>query len=446
MSPRDDHANVASQPPLVPTHPSHPSACRLPDVSDRSPIPGTTAAPRRLLTAEMLSIGTELTVGETLDTNAGELARSLVSLGVRATRVTALPDDLQTVADAFREALARSDLVITTGGLGPTPDDLTREALALVCGETPTVDPDLLAWLHGLWDRRGMPFPDVNIKQAWVIPSAVALANPHGTAPGWFVVRPDGRVVVTLPGPPREMRPMWQDEALPRLRERGLGRDLVVRTLRLTGIGESQVADRLGEPLLRATNPIVATYARADAVDIRISAVDGDDGASAMALVDGAERAVLDAVGEFVWARGSTSWPEALDEALASRGWTLATTETGTGGSVAALLGELRALRTADVEGAASGDADQPEDDAEGSSPGDELRGRAAAARAGAGADVGLAVRARPRAGDTAVSIAIAFPARTHLERRIVFLAGPQGRSRTALAAAAVLLEQLRRG
>jgi len=287
-------------------------------VSDRSPIPGSTAAPRRLLTAEMLSIGTEVTVGETLDTNAGELARSLVSMGVRATRVTALPDDLETVADAFREALARSDLVITTGGLGPTPDDLTREALALVCGETPTVDPDLLAWLRGLWDRRGMPFPDANIKQAWVIPSAVALANPHGTAPGWFVVRPDGRVVVTLPGPPREMRPMWQDEALPRLRERGLGRDLVVRTLRLTGIGESQVADRLGEPLLRATNPIVATYARADAVDIRISAVDGDDGASAMALVDGAERAVLDAVGEFVWARGSTSWPEALDEALAS--------------------------------------------------------------------------------------------------------------------------------
>ena len=110
-----------------------------------------------------------------------------------------------------------------TGGGARTPDDLTREALALVCGEIPTVDPDLLAWLRGLWDRRGMPFPDANIKQAWVIPSATALPNPNGTAPGWLVARPDGRVVVTLPGPPREMRPMWQDEALPRLRERGLG-------------------------------------------------------------------------------------------------------------------------------------------------------------------------------------------------------------------------------
>ena len=442
-------ANVASHA-AVRTDPSGPrGACRLADVPDPSPAPGGADAPaaatgRRLLTAELLSIGTELTVGETLDTNAGELARSLVSLGVRATRVTALPDDLETVADAFRDALARSDLVITTGGLGPTPDDLTREALALVCGEIPTVDPDLLAWLRGLWDRRGMPFPDANIKQAWVIPSATTLPNPNGTAPGWLVARPDGRVVVTLPGPPREMRPMWQDEALPRLRERGLGRDLVVRTLRLTGIGESQVADRLGEAILRATNPIVATYARADAVDVRISAIDAEDGANAASLVDTAEAAVLETVGEFVWARGSTSWPVALDEALAAPGWTLSTTESGTGGSLAALLGELRALKAAAVQGPAAGDPDEPEDDVT-SSPGDQLIGRAAAARDAAGADVGMAVRARPRSGDTAVSIAIALPTRTHIERRIVFLAGPQGRSRTALAAAAVLLEQLRR-
>src|SRR5262249_2284221 len=148
----------------------------------------------------------------------------------------------------------------------------------------------------------------------------------------------------------------------PRLRERGLGRDLVVRTLRLTGIGESQVADRLGEPLLRATNPIVATYARADAVDIRISAIDGDDGTPASALVDGAEATVLANVGEFVWARGTTSWPEALDEALAGHGWTLATTESGTGGSLAGLLGEVAGLRAAAVEGAAGGHPDEPDD------------------------------------------------------------------------------------
>ena len=182
-----------------------------------------TSEPRRLLTAELLSIGTELTVGETRDTNAGELARALTEAGVRVARMTALPDDLAVVTDAFATALARSDLVISTGGLGPTPDDLTREAIAAACGETVAIDPTLEAWLRELWRRRDMAFPELNLKQAWRIPSSAALANPNGTAPGWFVTRPDGRVIVALPGPPREMRPMWTDEVLPRLRERGLG-------------------------------------------------------------------------------------------------------------------------------------------------------------------------------------------------------------------------------
>ena len=230
-------------------------------------------AGRRLEIAELLSIGTELTTGETRDTNAGELARSLTEAGLEIGRLTALPDRLEVVQGAFRAALERADLVVSTGGLGPTPDDLTREAIAAVCGETPVVDAALETWLRGLWARRGIPFPAINLKQAWLIPSARAIANPNGTAPGWWVDRPDGRVIVALPGPPREMRPMWHDEVLPDLRRRGLGTDRVVRTLRLTGIGESVVADRLGETLLRRANPEVATYARADAVDVRMSAV-----------------------------------------------------------------------------------------------------------------------------------------------------------------------------
>ena len=202
--------------------------------------------PRRLLTAELLSIGSELTVGDTRDTNAGELARSLTAMGIRVGRLTALPDELEAVTEAFRGGLARSDLVVSTGGLGPTPDDLTRESIAAACGEAPEVDPDLEAWLRELWRRRGMPFPELNLKQAWRIPSATILANPNGTAPGWLVSRPDGRVVVALPGPPREMRPMWADEAIPRLRALGIGAEVASRTYRLTGIGESQVADLLG--------------------------------------------------------------------------------------------------------------------------------------------------------------------------------------------------------
>jgi nicotinamide-nucleotide amidase len=173
-----------------------------------------------------------------------------VTHGVHVTRVAGLPDDLDVVIDALRTALERADLVVTTGGLGPTPDDLTREAVAAVCGEEVAVDPQILAWLEDLWARRGIPFPAVNAKQAWLIPSATSLPNPNGTAPGWWVDRPDGRVIVLLPGPPREMRPMWAEQVLPRLAARGVGAESEVRTLRLHGVGESQVAELLGEPLL----------------------------------------------------------------------------------------------------------------------------------------------------------------------------------------------------
>ena len=306
--------------------------------------PSGDRAERRLERAEILAIGTELTSGETRDTNAGELARALTDAGVEVVRLTALPDRREAVEEALRSALRGVDLVVTTGGLGPTPDDLTREAVAAVGGETPAVDPDLETWLRGLWQRRGLPFPTMNLKQAWLIPSARALANPNGTAPGWWVDRPDGRVVVLLPGPPREMRPMWRDEALPRLRARGLGGNRAVRTLRLTGIGESLVADRLGETILRAENPEVSTYARADAVDVRLAAAarparDGQPARSANELLDEIEPVILAAVGEHVWARGETGWAEAIGAELERRGWSLATRELGTGGALVTLLG-----------------------------------------------------------------------------------------------------------
>ncbi len=119
----------------------------------------TVPATHHVLTAELLSIGSELTVGDTRDTNAGELARSLTSLGVRVLRLTALPDDLASVTAAFSDGLSRADLVVSTGGLGPTPDDLTREAIAAACDETVAVDPATEAWLRELWTRRGMPVP-----------------------------------------------------------------------------------------------------------------------------------------------------------------------------------------------------------------------------------------------------------------------------------------------
>ncbi len=395
---------------------------------------------RRLQTAELLSIGTELTVGDTRDTNSGELAGMLTALGVQVSRLTALPDDLAAVTDAFSRGLERSDLVVSTGGLGPTPDDLTREAIAACLGETPVVDPVLEAWLRALFARRGTPFPELNLKQAWLIPSAIGLENPNGTAPGWFVTTSDGRTIVALPGPPREMRPMWSNEALPRLRQRGLGSEMVSRTYRLTGIGESMVADLIGEDVLRATNPIVATYARVDALDVRVSAVT-EGGRSADEIVEETATGVLAKLGDFVWATGSTTWSEAIGGRLTELGWTLSVAEIGTAGSLNALLGDVAWLR---LDKSSSLD-DPPADALEGEGAvGDDLVDLARSVRERSGTEVALAARARPGGGDTHVEIAILTPTREHRIRRLVFLDGPLGRSRVALAAAAVLLEALR--
>jgi nicotinamide-nucleotide amidase len=385
--------------------------------------------------AEILSIGSEITVGETRDTNAGELAALLTAAGVEVRRVTALPDELPAVRAALESALADVDLVVSTGGLGPTPDDLTRESIAAAIGETPVVDSELEAWLRDLFARRKVPFPAANMKQAWLTPSATPIPNANGTAPGWWVDRPDGRVVVALPGPPREMRPMWRDWVSPRLAARGLGLRTASVTLRTSGLGESLIADRLGSLLDRGANPTVATYARADAVDVRISATPtmGQDAAS---LVAEAEAAVLARIGDHVWARGDTSWPAAIEAALRRRRWRLATLEIGTRGSVAALLAE--GLDNRLVRGSILPEPPRV------SGERFDLARAAEALRAGSGAAVVLAVRATARGGDMGVTVAVVEPGGTHVERRLAFLGGAMGRSRAALLAAAILHRRIR--
>jgi nicotinamide-nucleotide amidase len=400
---------------------------------------------RPLHSAEVLSIGSELTVGETRDTNAGDIARGLTELGINVLRIQALPDDLEAVTAAFREGLGRADVAISTGGLGPTPDDLTREAIADAVGESPSVDPDLENWLRGLWSRRGMPMPDLNLKQAWVIPSATALPNANGTAPGWWVDREDGRIIVALPGPPREMHPIWQDAVLPRLRDRTTANDTASRTFRLAGIGESAIADLLGEELLRGSNPRVATYARADAVDVRVSARPtrtedaGVVGRSAREIVDETAARIADLLGQHVWAEGDIGWGDAIGVELEARHWSLGIVEVGTGGALASLLGDRPWLR---VSESLAPDAPAALRHGRGI---DGLEALATRAREIGGTDVAVGVRARPRGDDTAVSVVVIRPGGNHRERRLAFLGGALGRFRAGLAAADILLSQLRR-
>ena len=273
------------------------------------------------------------------------------------------------------------------------------------------------------------PSPRATASRPGCIPSATALPNPNGTAPGWLAVRPDGRVAVALPGPPREMRPMWHDHALPALQARGLGADVASRTFRLTGIGESQVAEILGEALLRRPNPEVATYARAEAVDVRVSAIGGPDG-DAASLVAGAAAIVEERLGGYVWGEGATTWSEAVGSRLGELGWRLATCEVGLRGALVGLFGDVAwVVRGRGPRGRAGRDR-RPT----------ALLGEARRVRAAGGAEVGLAVRVRERGQDTAVSIAVVTPAGEHHERRMAFLGGSHGRTRAALLAAAVLL------
>lgn len=377
-----------------------------------------TEAPIR--TAELLAVGSELTSGRTVDTDSVELAGELTRRGVRVRAVIDLPDDRDLVTAAVQTALGRADLVVTTGGLGPTPDDLTREAIADACGETPSEDPNLLAWLQGLFERRRRVMPPMNRKQAWLIPSARALANRRGTAPGWWVERPDGRLLVALPGPPREMAAMWQAEVLPRLLERGLGEDRAVATLRLTGIGESDVAALIGEARLRAANPTVATYARDDAVDVQIEA--GAEGRRAAAEVLEEHRAELEAVlGRWVFAHGREGWPEALGHVLGDR--RLAVVEVDTGGRLVGLLGDAPWLIRCTVLTAVQ-------------TPIETLAGQA---RQEAGVEIGMAVRVEGGTADSEVAIALADEGGVTTTRQTVFLAGSEGRRRAALAACAAL-------
>ena len=395
---------------------------------------------RPIRTAEIIAVGSELTTGETRDTNGGELARSLALQGVGVRRILALPDDLVAVTRAFAEALAAVDLVVATGGLGPTPDDLTREAVAAAIGEVPAIDPDQEAWLRGLFGRRGIALPELNLKQAWLIPSATAIPNPNGTAPGWWVDRPDGRVAVLLPGPPRELRSMWHDWVLPRLRERGLGDGRLVRTLRTYGIGESHVAERLGEPMLRAANPIVATYARADWLDVRISAVDdiAADGRTtrpAAAVLAGAEQTIRAALEGHVRAEGETSWADLVAEAATRAGVRFAIVEAGTNGALGALLADVPAMERLVAHGptVARDVATWPVEE------------EAMAIARDAGVEIGLALVAHADGTRTVLRSAVAAPGAGWsrvLDLRL-FQHGAHGRFRAGVAAAAFLAEVL---
>jgi competence/damage-inducible protein CinA-like protein len=285
--------------------------------------------------AYILSIGRELILGHITDTNATYLSQELVILGIELLHVIQVNDDRARLAGAIRHALDDAELVICTGGIGPTGDDLTREAIADVAGETPVLDPELLATIERFFAARGQQMPQQNQKQAWTIPSADVLPNPVGTAPGWFV-EIEGKIVVCMPGVPREMSRMWTEQVVPRLQARLPHRVLSTIRFKTIGIGESAAEQKLTD-LVAIENPVVATYAKDDGVHILVAAV-ADKQADADCIRDEAAREVQRRLGEFIYATNDTTLAEALIGHLQGRSATVTIVDEGGGGRFASLL------------------------------------------------------------------------------------------------------------
>jgi nicotinamide-nucleotide amidase len=280
--------------------------------------------------AEILSIGTEILLGEIVDTNSQYIASRLPALGIDLYFKHVVGDNQGRLVETLRRALDSNDLVICTGGLGPTEDDLTRESIAAVMGEETRTDPELERWLRERFAGRGTnPMPERNLKQAWLIPSARAIPNPRGTAPGWWVER-DGKIIIAMPGPPAEMSRMWEEEVAPELLRRQPGVVLITRTLKTAGIGEGQL-DEMISPLLKSTNPSIGVYARADGVHVRLAAK-APTQEEARKLIEPVEKELRNVLHPSVWGADSDTFESIAGQMLVERGLTLAAMESCTGG------------------------------------------------------------------------------------------------------------------
>ena len=281
--------------------------------------------------AEIISIGTELLRGEITDTNAVYLASQLPLIGIELQRITTSGDDIKMLAQVLRQALKRSAVVITTGGLGPTQDDLTREAIAMVLDEKLFMDAELETQLRAVFTRMGREMPPSNLQQAMRIPSAVPLPNLRGTAPGLWIDKND-KVIAVMPGPPREMLPMWQNEVLPRLKTRFTGGTILARTIKTFSIQEAKVGELVQE-FFEVDNPVTGIYTKPDGIQVRLIA----HGSNALQLLDAAEKKLKENLAPYVWGTDNDTLPGIIGQVLSSRGMSLATMEDFTGG----LLGHI---------------------------------------------------------------------------------------------------------
>lgn len=288
--------------------------------------------------AEIIAIGTELLLGEIQDTNTRFLARSLRDVGIDLYRTTIIGDNAARITHSVGEALQRADIVITTGGLGPTVDDPTREAIADAFGVDLEFRPELWQQIENRFARMGRKPTDNNKRQAYIPRGAAAIENPVGTAPA-FRFESKGRVVISLPGVPREMEYLLENQVIPYLCSRfGLTGTIRARVLHLSGIGESQIDEWIGD-LETYGNPTVGLSAHAGQIDVRITAK-APSSEAAEAMLDRMEQTLLSRLGDHVYGIGDISLEEIVREKLKARKWRLALLECGLKADLAGQLFE----------------------------------------------------------------------------------------------------------
>lgn len=289
-----------------------------------------------MTSAEIITIGTELLLGEIHDTNATYIARLLRDAGVDLYRKTVIGDNTRRIAQTIQEAMQRTDIIITTGGLGPTVDDPTREAVALAVGVDTEFLPELWEQIQKRFQRFGRAPTENNKRQAYVPKGAIPVENPVGTAPS-FIVEAGERAIISLPGVPREMEYLMQNAVLPYLRKRyNLHGIIKARVLHTGGAGESQIDDIIGD-LERLSNPTVGLLAHAGQVDIRITAK-AESEAEADDMIRPIEDDVRRRLGLWVYGVDGETLAQVALSRLVKQGWTLAVVEAGLGGDLTGRL------------------------------------------------------------------------------------------------------------
>lgn len=287
--------------------------------------------------AEIISIGTELLLGEITDTDASYLASQLPLLGIDLYWISQVGDNQARLVEVLKRAWQRSELILTTGGLGPTEDDLTREAIAEMSGEKLETGPSLESGLRERFARWGMEMPLSNLRQATIIPSAEPIRNELGTAPGWWVER-DGRILVAMPGPPRELQEMWQKEIQPRLRQ-GSVSIILSKTFKTFGLSEAAVGE-LVSPMISSANPTLAVYAKADGIQLRLTAKAESQKRAEKMIAEG-EVSIRAVLGEYIWGTDKDTLEAAAGHLLIEKGLSLAVMEDYSGGWLAASITDI---------------------------------------------------------------------------------------------------------